>query len=92
VISQQRLVEELKQMKEVTNYYPASANGQLEQGGRPRSERTLTRLSQQQELFRALRLDRYMASQCIQGPSSFPLLEILANRAFQPRATSSTFT
>ena len=59
----QRLVEELKQMKEITNYYPAAANGQLEQGGRPRSERTLTRLSQQQqELFRALRLDRYLAS------------------------------
>ncbi len=62
-ISQQRLVEELKQMKEITNYYPAAANGQLEQGGRPRSERTLTRLSQQQQqLFRALRLDRYLAS------------------------------
>ena len=62
-ISQRRLLEQLTQVKEISNYYAAATNGELERGGRPRSERTLTRLSpQQQALFQALRLDRYLAS------------------------------
>jgi transposase len=62
-ITQGRLMEELKKIKEITNYYPAQKEGKLHLGGRPRSERTLTRLNSQQErIFRTLNLDRFLAS------------------------------
>ena len=62
-ISQSRLMEQLKQIKEVTNYYPAQPAGKLHIGGRPRSERTLTRMGKQQnQIFQALSLDRFLAS------------------------------
>lgn len=62
-ITQGRLLEELKGIKEITNYYPAQKSEKLHLGGRPRSERTLTRLnSQQEQIFRTLNLDRFLAS------------------------------
>jgi transposase len=62
-ISQSRMMEQLKRIREITNYYPAQPTEKLHIGGRPRSERTLTRLdSQQNQIFRALNLDRFMAS------------------------------
>jgi transposase len=62
-ISQSRMMEQLKKIKEITNYYPAQATEKLHIGGRPRSERTLTRLdSQQNQIFRALKLNRFTAS------------------------------
>lgn len=61
-ISQRRLLEELKRIKEVTNYYAAHLGEAAHMGGRPRTERTLTRLSPQQEqLFRILELGRFEA-------------------------------
>jgi len=61
-VTQSRLVEQLKQIKEITNYYPAQSVEKLHLGGRPRSERALTRLDPQQEqIFRALQLDRFRA-------------------------------
>jgi len=62
-ISQWGLMEQLKKIKEITNYYPAQPSETLHLGGRPRSERTLTRLdNQQNQIFRALNLDRFLAS------------------------------
>ena len=62
-ISQWGLMEQLKKIKEITNYYPAQPSEKLHLGGRPRSERTLTRLdNQQNQIFRALNLDRFLAS------------------------------
>lgn len=62
-ITQSRLIEQLKRIKEITNYYPAQTTEKLPLGGRPRSERALTRLdSQQDQIFRALQLDRFRAS------------------------------
>jgi transposase len=62
-ITQSRLMEQLKGIKEITNYYPAKSEEELPRGGRPRSERTLTRLDPQQEqIFRVLQLDRFLAS------------------------------
>ena len=62
-ISQWGLMEQLKNIKEITNYYPAQPSETLHLGGRPRSERTLTRLdNQQNQIFRALNLDRFLAS------------------------------
>lgn len=62
-ISQSRLMEQLKKIKEITNYYPAQSSDRSHLGGRPRSERTLTRMdSQQLQVFRALNLDRFIAS------------------------------
>lgn len=62
-ISQSRMMEQLKRMKEITNYYPAQPAERLHIGGRPRSERTLTRLdSQQNQIFHTLNLDRFVAS------------------------------
>ena len=62
-ISQWGLMEQLKKIKEITNYYPAQPSEKLHLGGRPRSERTLTRLDKQQnQIFRALNLDRFLAS------------------------------
>ena len=62
-VSQQGLMEQLKKIKEITNYYPAQSEEELHLGGRPRSERTLTRRdSQQNQLFRTLALDRFLAS------------------------------
>lgn len=56
-------MEQLKKIKEITNYYPAQSSERSHLGGRPRSERTLTRLdSQQTQIFRALNLDRFVAS------------------------------
>ena len=61
-ISQRRLMEHLTKIKEITNYYPAQTSEKSHLGGRPRSERTLTRLdSQQTQIFRALNLDRFTA-------------------------------
>jgi len=62
-ISQWGLIEQLKKIKEITNYYPAQPSEKRHIGGRPRSERTLTRLDRQQNLiFRTLNLDRFLAS------------------------------
>jgi transposase len=62
-ISQSRLMQQLKRIKEITNYYPAQSTETLHIGGRPRSERTLTRLdSQQNQIFRALHLEQFVAS------------------------------
>lgn len=62
-ISQRNLMEQLKKMREITNYYPAQSDEKSHLGGRPRSERTLTRLnSQQKQIFRSLNLDRFLAS------------------------------
>jgi len=61
-ITQSRLMEQLKGIKEITNYYPAQSEEKIRRGGRPRSERTLTRLDPQQEqIFRTLQLDRFLA-------------------------------
>lgn len=61
-ISQRSLMEQLKKIKEITNYYPAQSAETCHLGGRPRSERTLTRLDgQQKQIFRALDLDRFLA-------------------------------
>jgi len=62
-ISQWGLMQQLKKIKEITNYYPAQPSEKLHLGGRPRSERTLTRLDKQQnQIFRALNLGRFSAS------------------------------
>jgi transposase len=62
-ISQSRLIEQLKQIKEITNYYPAHNTEKPHLGGRPRAERAMTHLDPQQErIFRALKLDRFLAS------------------------------
>lgn len=62
-ISQWGLMEQLKKIKEITNYYPAQPSEKLHLGGRPRSECTLTRLDKQQnQIFHALNLDRFLAS------------------------------
>jgi transposase len=62
-ISQSRMMDQLKRIKEITNYYPAQSTDKLHIGGRPRSQRTLTRLdSQQNRLISALKLDRFVAS------------------------------
>ena len=62
-ISQSRMMEQLKRIKEITNYYPAQPTEKLHVGGRPRSERTLTRMdSQQNQIFRTLGLERFLAS------------------------------
>jgi hypothetical protein len=62
-MSQSRLMEQLKGFQEITNYYPEQSGEKVRRGGRPRSERTLTRLNPQQEpIFRALQLNRFLAS------------------------------
>lgn len=62
-ISQWGLMGQLKKIKEITNYYPAQPSETLYLGGRPRSERTLTRLDKQQnQIFRALNLERFSTS------------------------------
>jgi transposase len=62
-ISQRALMEQLKKIKEITNYYPAQSAESNHLGGRPRSERTLTRLDgQQRQLFKILDLGRFQAS------------------------------
>jgi transposase len=59
-ISQRQLLEALKRVKEITNYYPAQSGESSKPGGRPRAERTVTRLSRlQRELFRSLQLSQY---------------------------------
>jgi len=56
-------MEQLKGIKEITNYYPAQSGEKLRTGGRPGSERTVTRLDPQQEqISRTLQLDRFLAS------------------------------
>ena len=61
-ITQSRLIEQLKRIKEITNYYSAQTTEKLPMGGRPRAEHTLTRLDpEQDQLFRALQLDRFIA-------------------------------
>lgn len=62
-MTQSRLMERLKGIKEITNYYPAQPAEKAHLGGRPRSERTLTRMdAEQAQLFRVLDLDRFVAS------------------------------
>ena len=62
-ISQSCMMEQLKRIKEITNYYPAQPTAKLHIGGRPRSERTLTRLDKlQNQIFGALNLGRFLAS------------------------------
>lgn len=62
-VSQRQLLEGLKRIKEITNYYPAETGESSRLGGRPRAERTLTRLSgRQSELFQTFRLAQYQAS------------------------------
>ena len=62
-VTQSRLVEQLKQIKEITNYYPAYSTDKHHLGGRPRAEHAMTHLDPQQErIFRALKLDRFLAS------------------------------
>lgn len=62
-ITQSGLLEQLKGIKEITNYYSAQSAEKLPHGGRPRSERTLTRLNPEQEqIFHVLQLDRFRAS------------------------------
>lgn len=56
-ISQARMMEQLKGIKEITNYYPAQPAAKTHLGGRPRSEQTLTRMNDEQDqLFRILDL------------------------------------
>jgi transposase len=58
-----QLLQDLRGIKEITNYYPAQLKGDNQLGGRPRAERTLTRLtSEQQKLFQVLDLNRHTAS------------------------------
>ena len=62
-ITHSNLLRELKEIKEITNYYPPLSGAEAKRGGRPRAERTLTRLNrQQQRLFEVLDLGRYQAS------------------------------
>lgn len=62
-ISQRNMMEQLKKIREITNYYPTQATEKLRLGGRPRSDRTLTRLNnQQKQIFRHLDLGRFSAS------------------------------
>jgi transposase len=62
-VSLRPLIDGLKRIKEITNYYPAQTGESSHLGGRPRAERTLTRLSVRQgELFRTLGLAHYQAS------------------------------
>ena len=62
-ISQSLMMEQLKKIKEITNYYPAQITEKKHIGGRPRSERTLSRLdSQQNQIFSALNLGRFLTS------------------------------
>jgi len=61
-LPQSRMMEQLKRIKGITNYYPAQPAEKLNIGGRPRSERTLTRMdSRQNQIFRALDLARILA-------------------------------
>jgi transposase len=61
-VSQRLILQELRRIKEITNYYAAHSGETAGLGGRPRAERTLTRLSPQQEqLFRILELGRFQA-------------------------------
>jgi transposase len=61
-ISQRRMLQDLTRIKEITNYYAAHSGEAAGLGGRPRAERTLTRLSPRQErLFRTLALGRFQA-------------------------------
>lgn len=69
-----QLLRELKGIKEITNYYAASPSRPpsgsppgtppaVSVGGRPRAERTLTQQNAiQQQLFRILKLERFLAS------------------------------
>jgi hypothetical protein len=62
-ISQATLLEELKKIKEITDYCPAQTVERLHLGGHPRSERTLTHAdSQQSQLFRVMDLSRFQTS------------------------------
>jgi len=61
-VTQSHLIEQLKQIKEITNYYPAH-HTEKPLGGRPRAERAMTHFDPQQDrIFRALKLDRFLAS------------------------------
>jgi transposase len=62
-VSQWVLMEQLKKIKEITNYYPAQSTEDRHLGGHPRSERILTRLdAQQKQIFHVLNLERFAAS------------------------------
>ena len=61
-ISRSSLIEQLKKIKEITNYYPAQTSDKQRLGGRPRSERTLTRMdSRQNKIFQILNLTQFQA-------------------------------
>jgi transposase len=61
-ISQRRMLQDLIRIKEITNYYAAHTGEAAGLGGRPRAERTLTRLSPHQaQLFHTLELGRFQA-------------------------------
>lgn len=61
-ISQRRLLEQLKRIRAVTNYYAAHSGEAAGSGGRPRAERVPTLLSAQEEqIFRILELRRFEA-------------------------------
>ena len=61
-ITQGRLLQDLKGIKEITNYYPSYSGDQRRLGGRPRAERTMTRMSpQHQQLFEVLDLKQFLA-------------------------------
>src|SRR5437660_924393 len=63
LIEQLKQIKQIKQIKEITNYYPAHKTGKPHLGGRPRAEHAMTHLDPQQDrIFRALKLDRFLAS------------------------------
>jgi len=77
------MMQQLKRIKEITNYYPAQPTEKLHISGRPRSERTPTRLDiQQKQIFRALNLDRFVASWYIQFSARTNPSKTCANWSF----------
>ena len=61
-ITQSRLIEQLKQIKEITNYCPTHNTENPRLGGRPRAVCAMTHLDpEQNRIFRALKLDRFLA-------------------------------
>jgi hypothetical protein len=66
-ISRSGLMDQLKKTKEIADYCSAQRSDKLEPGGRPPSERTLTRLDdKQRQIFQALDLGRFLAVPHIQ--------------------------
>ena len=62
-LSQWSLIDHLKKIKEISIYYSAQPSDKGQPGGRPRSERTLTRLDEQQrQIFQILDWGRFLTS------------------------------